>query len=77
METRPVDSPVTVTAYKVRTNQHTRTLTSGVKYVHKRYILMYVLGGSWLEYPNPFTDRAQAIRFAKSLVSGELSVEGV
>lgn len=63
-------------AYKVRTVQHTRTLTSGEKYTHKYFVGMYVepsgeWAGTWRELPNYFSDRAQALRISKLASQGE------
>lgn len=64
-------------AYKVRTVQKTRTLTSGEKYTHKYFIGLYrePVGewrGTWREMPDPFSD--QALRMAKRASEGvELS----
>lgn len=60
--------------FKVRTEQKTRTLTSGVKLVNKKYILMYrIYGWGWHEYPSPFTERAQAVNLGRAMVAGEIA----
>jgi len=61
-----------VTTWKVRTTQHTRTLTNGTKYVHAYYTPMWVTeGGVWNVYPDVFSDRSHAARIAKRLSLGQ------
>lgn len=64
---------LSVTEFKIHTRQRTRTLTSGVKQVRKKYILAYrVSGQGWYEYPSPFTERAQAVNLGRAMAAGEV-----
>lgn len=60
--------PVTLT--KIRKMQNTRTLSTGAKLVHERFIVQY-FDYCWHELPVPFSDRAQAKRAAVRLKRGE------
>lgn len=54
--------------YKVRTISRTRTLTSGTKYAHKSYEVLYTTpDGVWHIFPDIFSDRDLAIRTAKAV----------